>query len=207
MWVIFRKSDNEVVGLSADSEFDLDKDEALQEVVRGIAGTNDPKDFDAFQVKGRDKVAQVQEKLLRGRGRAKIKKPSKAGEDFDVAEEAEEVASLKITVAGPMESAVETHPVDKVPLIPGNGQSFLIITLQKVDAQGKPLARKKDNDLFWLRTDHGRLRTIDRETDVRSIQLSSGVASFVLNSEPAKRLATVQIFNENSRNAVQVEFT
>jgi hypothetical protein len=207
MWVIFRKSDNEVVGVSADSDIDLDKDVAVQEVVSGLAGVKDLKDFDAFQVKGRDKTSAVREKLIRTTGKTKVQ-PGKGGSDLEVVGEGvAESGTILITT-----NAKQFHPVDNVPLIPGDGQSFLVVTLQKVDDQGKPLTRKtKDNDVIWLRTNHGSVRTDDGAdpVEIRSITLSSGAASFRIYSENAKRLASVQMLTANPElrlGGVRVEF-
>lgn len=208
MWVIYRKSDNSVVGVSADSDVDLDKNTALQEVVRGLVDAGDPNSFDAFQVKGRDKVAKVQEKLTRLRGRNKVQ-PTKDGGDFDVVDDstAAEAGAVLVTT-----NATQTHPVDKVPLIPGDGRSFLVVTLQKIDDQGKATNRKaKDNDVIWLRTTHGTLRA-DTDTDtgeIRSVTLESGTAKFRVYSENAKRLATIEMLTANPElrfGGLRVEF-
>jgi hypothetical protein len=210
MWVIFRKSDNEVIGLSADSEIDLDKDAALQEVVRGLAGSTDPNDYDAFQVKGRDKVAQVKAQLFQPHGRAKVQ-PAKGGTDLEVVQDSEfESGTILVTT-----DATQLHPVDNVPLIPGDGTSFLVVTLQKVDDQGKPLTRKtKDKDVIWLRINHGTLRPdveeAELQPEIRSVTLVAGTAKFRIYSENAKRLATVQMLTANPElrfGGVQVEFT
>ena len=207
MWVIFRKSDNEVVGLSADSEIDVDKEKALQEVVAGLTDVKDSKDYDAFQVKGSDAVLSIQEKLSRPRGKSKVQ-TAKGGSDLEVVEEAAgESGSIVVTT-----NAKQFHPVDKVPLIPGDGQSFLVVTLQKVDDQGKPVVRKtKDNDVIWLRTNAGSLRADSGDfLEIRSITLASGTASFRIQSENAKRLATVQMLTANPDlrlPGLQVEFT
>ena len=208
MWVIFRKSDNEVVGLSADSEIDLDKEKALQEVVAGLIDVKDPNDYDAFQAKGRDAVLSIQEKLSRPRGKAKVQ-TAKGGSDLEVVGEAAgESGTVQVTT-----NATQFHPVDNVPLIPGDGQSFLVVTLQKSDDGGKPLIRKtKDNDVIWLRTNQGTLRE-DKDqnpAEIRSVTLGSGTAKFRLYSAPAKRLATVQMLTANPDlrlPGLQVEFT
>src|SRR5436309_2443274 len=66
MWVIYQKSDRKVVGLSADSDIELDKDKAFQEVVKGLNGSPDPSLFDAFQVKERGKGHDLARALARG---------------------------------------------------------------------------------------------------------------------------------------------
>jgi hypothetical protein len=100
--------------------------------------------------------------------------------------------------------------VDGAALIPADGKSFVTIRLSKMDSQGKPLARKKDGDTLWLRTDQGTLRDEGGEKEIRSIKLSSGKAVFRLYSAKAKRLATVHVFNADPYlrdTAVRVEFT
>jgi hypothetical protein len=190
MWVIFRKSDKEVVGVSADTKFDLAKDEALQEVIRGLVKTGDPKDFDAFQVKDRVQVAKVREKLRRLRGRKTIQK-TPGGTGLEVVVEAESGSILVTT------NATQLHPVDNVPLILGNGQSFLVVTLTKFDEEGKPLTRKtKDKDV--------------NPREIRSVTLASGTANFRIYSENSKRLATVEMLTDNPElrlGGLQVEFT
>lgn len=207
MWVIFRKSDNEVVGMSADSENDLAKDAALQEVVRGLVGNTNPNDFDAFQVKGRDSVAQVKARTLQPHGRTKVQ-TAKGGTDLEVVQDSDfESGTILVTT-----NATQFHPVDQVALIPGDGQSFLVVTLQKTDDQGKPMNRKaKDNDVIWLRANHGTLRA-DSDSDtkeIRSVTLDSGTVKFRIYSEKAKRLAAVQMLTANPElrlGGVQVEF-
>ncbi|HET9226016.1 MAG TPA: hypothetical protein VFR31_05075 [Thermoanaerobaculia bacterium] len=210
MWVIFRKSDNEVVGLSADSEIDLDKDVALQEVVSGLVDVKDPKDYDAFQVKGHDKTAAIREKLVRPTiGKTKVQ-PGKGGDtDLEVVgESVAERGGIAVTT-----NATQFHPVDGVPLIPGDGQSFLLVTLQKSDDGGKPLVRKtKDNDVIWLRIDQGRLLEDKDQNpqEIRSVTLVAGTAKFRIQSAAAKRLATVQMLTANPElrvGGLRVEFT
>src|SRR5262245_9179340 len=53
MWAIFQKKECKIVGLSADCEPELDKDFALQEVVRGLANAEPVSNYDALQVSDR----------------------------------------------------------------------------------------------------------------------------------------------------------
>jgi hypothetical protein len=215
MWVIFRKSDNEVVGVSADSEIDLAKDVALQEVVRGLVGSTNPNDYDAFQVKGHDNVSQVKARLFQPQGRAKVQ-TAKGGTNLEVAQDASESGKILVTT-----NATQLHPVDQVPLIPGDGTSFLVVTLQKVSEQvnqqgnqqgnqGKQTAfaaaggtdtksDAKSTDVIWLRTSHGFLRE-DKDSnpqEIRSLTLADGTGRFRFYSEKAKRLATIEMLPEN----------
>lgn len=217
MWVIYQKSDRKVVGLSADSDIELDKDKALQEVVRGLNGSPDPSLFDAYQVKERGRGHDLA--IALARGTLKVQDTKSGGQD--VTDDSPDVTALLVTT-----NAKDFHPVDKVPLLAGDGQSFLVFTVQKTDDQGKQLTRKtRDNDTIWLRTTNGSLRedpptqqqsgrgaaadaSLPRE--IRSVQLTAGTATFRVYSENARRLATVTLLptDPNQRGAtVQVELT
>ena len=221
MWVIFRKSDNEVVGVSADSENDLAKDVALQEVVRGLVGSTNPNDYEAFQVKGHDNVAQVKGQLFQPHGRAKVQ-AAKGGKNLEVVQDAPESGKILITT-----NATQLHPVDQVPLLLGDGTSFLVVTLQKVSEQanqpGKQGGRQIDlsaasspetrtNDVIWLRTSHGSLRE-DKDSnpqEIRSLTLVDGIGRFRFYSERAKRIATIEMLPENRQlqaGGLRVELT
>jgi hypothetical protein len=202
MWVVFRKSDGAVVGATAESEIDVGKDKALQEVVANLIGGPKADDFDAVQVKDKDKASRLAENATRGRAKVQSK-----GGALNLVEETPEEAHLAATT-----NATQFHPVDKVPLIPADGQAFLVVTLQKIDPQGKPLTRKtKDNEVIWLRTNHGSLREDKDESrqEIRSVTLASGTARFRVYSENAKRLARVEMLSENPDlriGGLQVEF-
>lgn len=203
MWAIYQKSDGKIVSLTADSDVEIDKEQALKETVPGLVGSKNLNDYDAFQVKDRDKVRSVARSV--GRGAARVR--TTAGGKQDVVDDSPDSAALVIST-----NAQQFHPVDNVPLIPGDGSSFLVVTLQKVNDQGQPLTRKTvDNDVIWLRIDHGSLRD-DTESaqPIRSVTLASGTAKFRIYSESAKRLATVQMLSTNPElqaGGVRVEFT
>jgi len=203
MWAIYQKSDGKIVSLTADSDVEIDKEQALKETVPGLVGSKNISDYDAFQVKDRGKVRDVARSV--GRGAARVR--TTAGGKQDVVDDAPDSASLLITT-----NAEQFHPVDNVPLIPGDGRSFLVVTLQKVNDQGQPLTRKTvDNDVIWLRIDHGSLRD-DTEIpqQIRSVTLASGTARFRIYSEAAPRLATVQMLSTNRElqtGGLRVEFT
>jgi hypothetical protein len=203
MWVVFRKSDGAVVGASADSEVDIEKDKALQEVVANLVDGGSPAQYDAVQVKDRTKVVSLTERAHRGK--AKVR-PGKGGE-LDFVDDTPEESLLTVAT-----NASQLHPVDKVPLIPADGKAFLVVTLQKADSQGKPTTRKtKDNEVIWLRINHGSLREDKDENpqEIRSVTLASGTARFRIYSENAKRLARVEMLSENPDlriGGLQVEF-
>ena len=204
MWLIYRKSDGKIVGASAESEIDLDKESALAEVVRGQKESKELKDYDAVEVKDRNRLATLSDSIARGRATV----AEKTSGSLEVAEAASEAGNVAVTT-----NATQFHPVDNVPLIPGDGQSFLVVTLQKSDDSGKPLIRKtKDNDVIWLRIDQGRLLEDKDQNpqEIRSVTLVAGTAKFRIQSAAAKRLATVQMLTANPElrvGGLRVEFT
>jgi len=185
MWAIYRKSDNKVVGLSADSAIEIEKDAALQEIVSGLVDAGGVDEYDAFQVTDRSRTRSLFDAL--GRGHLMIEE-GRSGK-LALVDDAPEACALLVTT-----DAANFHPVDGVPLIPGDGESFLSVQLQKVNEEGKALERKKDADELWLRIDHGSLRN-EKGEEIRSVKLANGKASFRIQAEKAKRLATVRIFN------------
>jgi hypothetical protein len=212
MWVVYRKSDRKVVGVSADVDVDADKDKVLQEIVKGLVESQDVSLYDAYQVKERGKGQRLAEALARGQLKVQDSKDAKAAGGLELAQDTPDISVLVVTT-----NAKDFHPVDKVALLPGDGQSFLVVSVQKTDDQGKSLTRKtKDNDTVWLRTSNGTLRE-DKDaqgnalpTEIRSVQLASGTATFRLYSDNLRRVATVHLLpiDPNQRGtSVQVEFT
>lgn len=202
MWAIFQKSDGTIVSFSADAEVEIDKEKALKEAVQGLAGSKNVNDYDAFQVQDREKIRS----LARSVGRGAVRVKTGAGGKLDLEDDSPDRASLLITT-----NAQQFHPVDSVPLIPADGSSFLVVTLQKVNEQGQPLNRPSvDNDVIWLRIDHGTLRD-DSEIpqSIRSVTLANGTARFRVYSEAARRLATIQMLSANRElqaGGLRVEF-
>lgn len=185
MWVIYRKSDRKIVGLSPDCKPDLKKDFALKEVVKGLVESGPLKNYDAIQISDRAQARDyigafpatlVLRKKEKGKVRLSIEKP--------------EISSLVLQC-----DAEDIHPVDGVPEIPADGTSFTKISVQKIDERGKPQKGKKDNDSLYLRTDYGTLRSVDGAAEVSTVKLDKGQATFRLVSEKAKRVATVQVLN------------
>lgn len=202
MWVVFRKSDRQVLGSTIDTGIERSKEEALKEVARGLAGKANLEELDAVEVKDGTSFGNLTRAVATGQARVR----DLAGGKMDVVDDTPESTTVQITT-----DAQQFHPVDNVPLIPGDGQSFLVVTLQKVNDQGQAVSRKTvDNEVIWLRTSHGSLRSDDeRGVEIRSVKLVSGTASFRLYSEPAKRLATVQMLSANPdlrMGGLQVEF-
>lgn len=204
MWVVYRKSDGTVVGTTADSDIDMEKEKALAEVVAGREGLGDPEQYDAYQVKERGTLETFAESAARGRARVA---PTQAGGMNIIVEKALGPTHVVVTV-----DATELHPVDNVPLVPADVGSFVVVTLQKTDDQGKALtAASEDGDEIWLRASYGTLRadTDERAQEIRMVKLEGGTASFRLYSEGVRRLATVQMLSANPDlilPGLQIEF-
>jgi hypothetical protein len=195
MWVIFRKSDGQVMGTSGDTGAVPKKGDALDAVAGGLPDRDgDVKvEYDAIQI---EEHSEEGSRLLKALllGQASIQEDP--GGIPRVVEE-EVPAATAVTIAA---NARESHPVDNVPLIPGDGTSFLVVTLQKILEEGRtPLTGAEDSDVIWLRTSHGSLRENkdDNPQEIRSVKLVRGTAKFRLYSEKAKRLATVDMLSEN----------
>ncbi len=115
-----------------------------------------------------------------------------------------EFARLKLT-----SDAKDFHVVDGIPEIPADGSSYTTITVKKLDSQGNPLSRVKDNDEIFLRTDAGTIKDASGEQEIRSFKLKKGTGTFRLYSEERKRLATIQVISANPNLAdtfIRIEF-
>jgi hypothetical protein len=181
MWVIFRKSDKKVLSTSPGPRGAGKKNGVLEEVVRGLEGAPELADVDAIEVEDERTVLALSEGLALGRVTVE---PTKEG-GLTLVDASPELTIVLVTT-----DAQQFHPVDNVPLIAGNGTAFLTVTLQKVKQEGGiPLTRvTKDNEVIWLRTDHGTLRE-DKDgspQEIRSVKLAGGTAKFRLYSENAK---------------------
>lgn len=199
MWVIYRKSDLRIMGMSAHTEHELDKDFALKEVVRGLVNGGKPDEYDAIQIKDESKILPI----MSAPPNKQVLKRDKKGTLVPATEEAR--SSMLVLRS----DAPDVHPVDGIPEIPADGNSFTSITIQKIDADGQPLEGKEDADLLYLRTNYGALMSDDGKKEVNSIKLVKGQAVFRLASEKAKRVATVEVFNadQSVQNAsVRIEF-
>jgi len=199
MWVIYRKKDRSIVGMSADCEPDLDKKFALEEVVKGLVNAEPLAKYDAIRVEDR---REAQALLNAPREHIALRETSKG--KIQLAIEEPKLSYLVITSDAP-----DVHPVDGVPEIAADGESFTTITLQKVDAGGEPQQGKSDNDLVYLRANFGTLQSADGKEAITSVRLKKGQAAFRLVSETARRVATVQAFNADASLqdvAISIEF-
>lgn len=199
MWVIYQKKERKIVGLSADCEPELEKDFALQEVVKGLVKAEAVHTYDALQVSDRAQArvlinTPLDQLVLRELPKGKLQ----------VMIEEPRLSLLLLSCDAP-----DVHPVDGIPEIHADGASFTTITVQKVNESGKPRQGNGDNDLLYLRTDYGTLCNADGKAEINSIKLSKGRATFRLVSEKARRVATVQVFNADANlqdRSIRIEF-
>lgn len=199
MWVIYHKETHKIVDLSADGEPELEKDFALEEVVRGLGNAEAVDQYDALQVSDRTQ-AQV---LINTPREWLVLREAPKGK-LQVAIEEPRLSFLLLSCDAP-----DVHPADGMPEIHADGASFTTITVQKVDRRGKPQQGNSDNDLLYLRTDHGTLYSTDGKQEITSIKLRRGQAAFRLVSEKARRVATVQVFNADANlldRSIRIEF-
>jgi hypothetical protein len=115
-----------------------------------------------------------------------------------------EFTQLKVT-----SDAKDFHTVDGIGEIPADGQSFTTITIEKLNSQGDPLRRGRDNDEVFLRTNAGVIKDEQGSQDIRNLKLTKGKASFRLYSEDRKRVATVQLISANpylADTSISIEF-
>jgi hypothetical protein len=198
MWVIYHKKDRTIVGFSADCELELDKDIALEEVVKGLADGEPPSHYDAIQVRDREQVRAI----FNAPGSLVLRETPKGKMQVTVEEPGQSFLMLSC-------DAPDVHPVDGIPEISADGESFTTITVQKVDGRGELLKGKDDNDQVYLRSDYGALFSADGKEKIISIKLKKGQAAFRLVSERAHRVATVQVFNGDAGlqdSNIRIEF-
>jgi hypothetical protein len=100
--------------------------------------------------------------------------------------------------------APDQHVVDGVGEIPADGESWCTLTVQKLDATGKPLRRRRDTDEVFLRSTGGTITAAKGGERIRSVTLRSGRAAFRLVSEPAPRLVTVSALGTGSPAPVEL---
>jgi hypothetical protein len=188
MWVIYRKKDHGIVGLSAECEPDLEREQALNSIVNGLVEPEPIGRYDAIQVTDRAKaqafISAYPESLA-------IRESSKG--KLQLAIEPPRRFRLLLSCDAP-----DVHPVDGMPEITADGESFTIIKVQKIDEQGEPQQGKNDNDQLYLRANYGTLLTADGSAEIVSFKLKKGEASFRLVSEQNRRVATVQVFSADN---------
>jgi hypothetical protein len=209
MWVVYRISDRQVVGSTVDAGVKLFKDQALKDVVDGLIGQPDIKEFDAIEVNDSERLDSV----IRSVGEEQARLTDRGDGTLQVEDSAARAATIRVTT-----NATNFHPVDGVPLLSGDGESFLVVTLEKVSETDDDTSRvsaggeeKEQDDVIWLRPSHGSIRedTDERSVEIRSIRLEGGTARFRFYSDPVKRLANVQMLSANPNlqlGGLQVEF-
>ena len=199
MWIVYQKKDRKVVGLSALSDIDLEKETVIKEVVKGLVNSGAPDKHDAVQVTDRNQamalmMAPLHHLVITETGKGKVQ----------ASIDAPKVCRLLI-----QSDAADVHPVDGIPEIKANGTSFTTITIQKVDEQGEVQKARTDNDELYLRTTAGTLQSGDGKEDITSLKLKQGQAAFRLVSEKARRVATVTVFNADASvqdSGIRIEF-
>lgn len=168
MWVIYQKKERKIVGMSADCEVELDRGFALEEVVKGLVDSAPLGEYDAIQVSDREAA------------RALLSVPC----EWLVLRKAPK-GKLQVAAEEPRRSflllgcdALDAHPVDGIPEISADGESFTTITVQKLDERGELQQGEKDNDLLYLRTDYGALFSADGKEEITSIKLKKRSSGF-----------------------------
>jgi hypothetical protein len=199
MYVIYQKKDRKIVGMSSDCEVELDKGFALEEVVKGLVTPAPLSEYDAIQVSDREQARA----LLNVPREWLVLREAPKGKLQVVAEEPRRPFLLLGC------DAPDVHPVDGIPEISADGESFTTITVQKIDERGELQQGEKDNDLLYLRTDYGTLFNAEGKQEITSIKLRKGKAAFRLVSEKARRVATVRVFNADANlqdGSIRIEF-
>jgi hypothetical protein len=199
MWVVYQKKDRRVVGMSAICDQDLGKDAALGEIVRGLVSGSAPDKYDALQVTDPGQamalVSAPLSYVVIGDGK---------GGKLQASVELPRCFRLLLESDAP-----DVHPVDGMPEIKADGVSYTTIRVQKLDEHNEPQKARSDNDELHLRTSAGTLLTADGKEAISTVKLKQGQASFRLQSEQARRVATIELFNGDAslqNGAIRVEF-
>jgi hypothetical protein len=198
MWIVYRKKDRKVVGMSAVCEPDLEKEAALAEVVKGLVQGGAPEKYDALQVKDAARALEMlsappEEVAIsdaKGKLQAVVEKPRRS--------------FLLVSCDAP-----DVHPADGIAEIKADGTSFTTVEIQKVSERGEPEESRNDNEQVYLRTTAGTILDADGQKAATSVKLKQGKASFRLVSEKARRLATVTLFTGDPalhEASIRVEF-
>jgi hypothetical protein len=101
--------------------------------------------------------------------------------------------------------APDQHVIDGIGEIPADGESSCTVTVEKVDASGTPLRRRRDSDEVFIRTTGGTIMDAKGTAHIRSLKLRSGRASFRLVSEPTPRLVTVSALGKGSLTPAEIQ--
>jgi hypothetical protein len=199
MWIVYQKKDREIVGMSACCEPELDKEVALAEVVNGLVGGGSVDKYDALQVKDSGRASTLISTPFR---HLVIDESSKGKTQVSI--EVPKMTFLQVS-----SDSGDLHPVDGIPEIKADGESFTTISVRKLDAQGEPQKARADNNELCLRTTAGTLMSADGREVVNRIKLKQGEAAFRLVSEPARRVAMVSVFNADpdlDNASIAIEF-
>lgn len=198
MWVVYHQETHKIVGLTANTDIDMDRQTALTGIVDGLVDRHDVSEYDAIQVTDRDKAALYMDhypkKLALVEGAEGLKLTIREPERF----------ALYLTCDAP-----DQHPVDGIPEIAADGKSYTTITIQKIDERHKLQRGSAHNDRLYLRTNHGVLRDAKGTEDISFVELKEGKASVRLVSERLKRVATVQVMSADQKLAdafINIEF-
>jgi len=199
MWVIYKKSDKTVVGVSALGRNDPEKGEVLKEVVQGLLRPGEPSEYDALQITDLRLAQEYMEafphRLVVTGGQSKPRLVIRDPETFALFIESD---------------SEDKHPVDGIPEIPANGSSSTLLTITKIDERFKPQQGEGDNEELFLRTDHGIIRDEKGKRDINKVQLKKGQAKIRLFSETFKRVATLQVITNApylNETTFRVEFS
>jgi hypothetical protein len=188
MWIVYLKKDLSIIGLSADCEPDLDKDVALKSVVNGIVAPEPLNRYDAIQVTDRAQALAYLHAYPDGLALRETRNK------LHPVIETPKQLSLLLSC-----DAQDIHPVDGVPEIPADGESFTTIKAQKIDEKGELQRGRDDNDQLYLRANYGVLFSADGKKEINSLKLKNGEAAFRLVSEKNRRVANVQVFNADPK--------
>jgi hypothetical protein len=130
--------------------------------------------------------------------RADVREAAIAADPF--AASGEEPLVLRLSADPP-----DRHAVDGIGEIPADGESAATITIDKLDATGEPLTRRRDRDEVFLRSTGGTIVDAQKNERVRSVKLKSGRASFRVVSEPTPRLVTVSAIGKGSPAPAEIQ--
>lgn len=199
MWIVYQRKDRAVVGMTALSDRDLERNAAIDEVVKGLVNTGPARNYEAVQVTD---FAEALKIISAPFHHVTIGENAKGKVQASI--QAPQVCALLLRSDAP-----DVHPADGIPEIKADGTAFTTITVQKVGDGGEAQISRNDNDLLYLRTTAGTLRSADGKEEITSIKLKQGQGSFRLVSEKAKRVATVTIFNVDANlqdGSIRIEF-
>jgi hypothetical protein len=198
MWVIYKRADRQIIGVTALGTHDPDKNTALKEVVEGSVNPGNLSEYDALQVTDRSLARQFMRAFP---GRLVV-----TGGESEPRLVVRDPESFSLFVQS---DAPDKHPVDGIPEIAADGNSSTLITITKIDERFKPQKGEGDNEELYFRTDHGIIRDEKGEKDINKTQLERGQVSIRLFSEKLKRVATVQIISPAAHlgdTFIRVEF-